>query len=170
MENIETLFHLDIGYFIMSCFGILFAVVTAIEIIGKFSEYVGKPLKWIRNRSRDHESVEKIAERLDALELRQTEDAKISNENDRIITDKLDHLSQLFLDYQIDTMRWEIINTADKISDGKTISREAISHCIHTYEKYEQIINENGLKNGEVELSMEMINNYCRKYGWKNNN
>lgn len=34
----------------------------------------------------------------------------------------------------------------------------SFKHCIHVYEKYEKILEENGLENGEVEISMELIN------------
>ena len=63
----------------------------------------------------------------------------------------------MFIDKSVDDMRWEIINFAAKISEGKPCNKESYKHCLHIYEKYEKLIDENGLMNGEVELSMEII-------------
>ena len=64
----------------------------------------------------------------------------------------------MVLDKQISDFRWEIINLADKISDGKHVSKEALRHAISTHTKYEKIIKEYGLTNGEVDISIEIIN------------
>ena len=66
-------------------------------------------------------------------------------------------LTDLFIDKQINDYRWEIINLADRIASGRNISRECLRHAISTYEKYEKIITDYGLVNGEVELSIEVI-------------
>ena len=36
-------------------------------------------------------------------------------------------------------------------------AKECLRHAIATYEKYEKIIDEHGLVNGEVEISIEVI-------------
>ena len=55
-------------------------------------------------------------------------------------------------------MRLEINNFAIQIADGKSCNRDSYQHCIKTYEKYEKILHDNNLENGEVEISMELIN------------
>ena len=80
--------------------------------------------------------------------------AKRQDDRDKKIND----LKELFVDKQISDYRWEIINLADKISDGKRVSKEALRHAISTHTKYEKIIHEYGLTNGEVDISMEIIN------------
>lgn len=71
--------------------------------------------------------------------------------------EKIKDLTSMFVDKQISDYRWEIINLADKISNGRTVSKEAYRHAIATYEKYEKIIKERNLTNGEVDISMEII-------------
>lgn len=84
-----------------------------------------------------------------------------SKQEDR---DKLiKELSDMFLDKQISDYRWEIINLADKISNGKHVSKECFKHAIATHAKYESIIEKYGLTNGEVEISMEIINEAYKK-------
>ena len=80
----------------------------------------------------------------------------------RELTSSMDKLTSLFVDKQISDYRWEIINLADKISQGKSASKECFKHAIATHTKYEKIIEENGLTNGEVEISMEIINDAYR--------
>ena len=55
-------------------------------------------------------------------------------------------------------MRWEINNFANKVSEGRPCNKDSFKHCIHTYEKYEKLLEENGLENGEVEISIEIVN------------
>ena len=76
---------------------------------------------------------------------------------------KINDLKDLFVDKQISDYRWEIINLADKISDGKRVSKETLRHAISTHTKYEQIIEEYGLTNGEVDISIEVINEELKR-------
>ena len=69
----------------------------------------------------------------------------------------------MFVDKEIDDMRWEINNFATKVSEGRPCNKDSFKHCIHVYEKYEKILEENGLENGEVEISMEIINDAYRQ-------
>lgn len=73
------------------------------------------------------------------------------------LTSSMDKLAQLLLDKQISDYRWEIINVADKISNGRIVSKECLKHAIGTYDKYEKIIEEYGLVNGEVTVSIGVI-------------
>ncbi len=60
-------------------------------------------------------------------------------------------------------MRWEINNFATNVSEGKPCNKDSFKHCLHIYEKYEKILKENGLENGEVEISMEIIGEAYRQ-------
>lgn len=76
---------------------------------------------------------------------------------------KISDLTSLFVEKQISDYRWEIINLADKISEGKRVSKEALRHAISTHRKYEKIIDEHGLTNGEVDISIEIINDELKR-------
>ena len=81
----------------------------------------------------------------------------------RELTSSMDKLEKLLLDKQISDYRWEIINVADKISNGRIVSKECLKHAIATYDKYEKIIKEYGLVNGEVTISIGVINSEYAK-------
>lgn len=85
----------------------------------------------------------------------------IQRQNDR--DEKIKDLADMLLDKQISDYRWEIINVADKISNGEHASKECLKHAIATHTKYEEIIEKHGLTNGEVEISMEIINETYRE-------
>lgn len=74
------------------------------------------------------------------------------------IGNNLNKLTNMFIDKQIADYRWSIINFATAISEKKPCTKEAFRHAFSTYEKYEKILEENGLENGEVKISMEIIN------------
>lgn len=71
---------------------------------------------------------------------------------------KIENLTSLFVDKEIDDYRWEIINFATKVSEGRPCNKDSFKHCLRTYEKYEALLDKYGLENGEVEISMEIIN------------
>ena len=70
----------------------------------------------------------------------------------------LKKLTDMFIDKQINDYRWEIINFASNITAKRPCTKDGYQHCFKTYERYEKILEENGLENGEVEISMEIIN------------
>lgn len=71
---------------------------------------------------------------------------------------KIENLTDMFVDKEIDDYRWEIINFATKVSEKKPCNRDSFKHCLRTYGKYEALLDKYGLENGEVEISMEIIN------------
>lgn len=85
-------------------------------------------------------------------------DALIEN-----IGKSLDHLTEMFIDKEINDYRWEIINFASNVAAGKPCTKDAYIHCFKTYEKYEKVLEENNLENGEVEISMEVVNESYKK-------
>lgn len=87
----------------------------------------------------------------------ETKDVERSDRRDDEISADLKKLTEIVISKEINDYRWEIINLADKISANKFVSKECLRHAISTYEKYEKIINENGLSNGEVEISIAVI-------------
>ena len=57
---------------------------------------------------------------------------------------KIEALTSLFVDKEIDDYRWEIINFATKVSEKKPCNRDSFKHCLRTYEKYEALLEKYG--------------------------
>ena len=71
--------------------------------------------------------------------------------------------TEMFVDKEIDDYRWEIINFATTVSEGRPCNRDSFKHCLRTYEKYEALLEKYGLENGEVEISMQVVNEAYKK-------
>lgn len=157
MNEIASFFEMDLDSLIQSLFILMSASISGVTLIGKFSEIIGKPVKWVRDKHKDHELTLQNTQAIKELSKRHEEDTRQSMKHDEEIRRDLRELTNMFIDKEINDYRWEIVNLADKIADGNSVSRECYRHAINTYEKYEKIINEHGLVNGEVEISIELI-------------
>ena len=112
--------------------------------------------QYSQNRIDDRKQSLKIQE-----ELKNSIESIAQKQNDR--DEKINDLTNMLLDKQISDFRWEIINVADKISNGEHVSRECLKHALATYAKYEEIIEKYNIKNGEVAISIEIINETYRE-------
>lgn len=157
MDEIETLLNLDWIAIILGMFILMSGVIAIVTIIGKFSEIIGKPVKWVKNKQEDHELLMKTVQDLKILHDKHEEDTRESIRHDKMIEDKLETLTDLFVNWEISSMRWEINNFATKISENKPCNKDCFQHCFKTYQEYENILKEHNLTNGEVEISMKII-------------
>jgi hypothetical protein len=84
-----------------------------------------------------------------------------SNEyRDRVVSDisnSLGKLTDMFIDKNIEDMRWEILNFCSALTSGRKYNKESFNHVIQIHEKYEKILEENNMENGQVTASMEVI-------------
>lgn len=157
MEAIRELLSLDFTAVILTVFIIMSGIIAMYSIIGKFSEIIGKPVKWVKQRQLDHDLLEKNKNDIKELSEKHEADTKKYETSHQKLIDDIEILKDLLLDKQISDYRWEIINTADKISNGRIVSKECLKHAIATYDKYEKIIEKYNIKNGEVSISIKVI-------------
>ena len=120
--------------------------------------HIGKPIGNMKQRKEDHELIVKNSKAIRDLSRKHIDDTNEAIKCDEEIKGELKRLTNMFIDKEINDYRWEIINFATKVSEGKPCNRDSYKHCFRTYEKYERLLKENGLENGEVEISMEIIN------------
>lgn len=158
MDLITELFKQDIPSLIFGVFILISAIITIYEIIGKFSKIIGKPVKWVRQKEKDHALLLQTIKRVDILQKEHDESVKQSIRHDELIRSDLKNLTDLFVEKQINDYRWEIINFSNRVANGETCNKDSYRHCFATYEKYEKLLEENEMENGEVEISMEIIN------------
>lgn len=157
MDELQALLNLDWVALIFGIFIVMSGIIAVVTIIGKFSEVIGKPVKWVRNKQRDHELILENERAIQELSKKHEEDTKESIKHDKTIENKLETLTTLFVNWEISSMRWEINNFATKISENKPCNKDCFQHCFKTYEDYENILKERKMTNGEVEISMKII-------------
>lgn len=158
MNEITELTKIDFSYVFVAVFVILIGLKAVVSIFEWIIDKIGLETKWMRKRREEHDLLMKTSQNLIILQEQHEKDIKRSDQRDEEITDDIKKLTQMFVDKEIDDMRWEINNFATKVSEGSPCNKDSFKHCIHVYEKYEKILEENGLENGEVEISMELIN------------
>lgn len=213
MGDIQALTEIDLTNLFLTVFIVIIGINKIIEVIGKFAQNIGKPIKWLKVRNSDHELILENSKAIKDLAEIHKHDNEISNEHDeklradfedfmtdikykfeqmaydrindreksreiradlvstiKIIAEaneknsqQIKELTDLFVDKEINDYRWEIINVADEISNGKFVSKERLKHAIATHSKYEEIIEKYNLTNGEVEISIEVINEAYKK-------
>lgn len=157
MEAIKELFNINFSYVLISVFTILIGIKTVVSIFEWIVNKLGLETKWMKQKREEHELLIQTSQNLVSLQKKHVEDMEKSDAHDAEMKDDIKKLTDMFVDKQINDYRWEIINLADKISSGKNVSKECLRHAISTYEKYEKIITDHGLVNGEVEISIEVI-------------
>lgn len=145
MDIFTNLSHIDFSLFLLSAFIIISSIIFACEIIEKFSKLIGRPVKWVQNNEKDH--------------LLLTENTRELNE----LKGDVKKLTDMFIDKQIDDMRYEILHFASALSGGGEFSKEPFDHILKTYQKYEKILEENHMSNGQVQMSMDVINDIYKE-------
>lgn len=154
MTAINTALQIDGGIaFVIWFFAILFAAKEIIEIFSYFKKKFGIKT----SKEEDRETIE---ERIATLEKHDkwqySEIIKIAN--------GIDDIRGKLLSNEIETKRWEILDFASSLSAGRIFSKEQFQHVIATHGEYEKLIAENGLKNGLVTSSMEVIEEKYKEY------
>lgn len=164
MTEIMELTNLDFKSALTAVFVILFGAKAIVSLFEWVINKLGLETKEMRKRREGHDLLIQTSQGLASLQKQHEKDVAYSDRRDEEIAADIKKLTSLFLDKEIDDMRWGINNFATKVSEGRPCNKDSFQHCIHMYEKYEKILEENGLENGEVEISMEIINDaYKRK-------
>ena len=158
MDAIKELFNINFSYVLISVFVILIGIKAVVSLFEWVIDKLGLETKWMRQKREEHELLIQTSQNLASLQEKHERDIESSDRRDEEIASDIKKLTQMFVDKEIDDMRWEINNFATKVSEGKPCNKDSFKHCIHMYEKYERILEDNGLENGEVEISMELIN------------
>ena len=164
MDTITELTTLDFSSIFISVFVILIGIKAIVSLFEWFIEKIGLETKWMRKNREDKELLLQTSKNLAELQKKHIEDMEKSNERDEEIKKDIKELKDMLIDTKIDIMRSEINDFASRVANGSRCNKDSYTHCIKTYEKYEKILEENNLQNGEVEISMDIIkDSYAQK-------
>lgn len=149
---------IDFPYVFLALLAMLIGVRAVVSLFEWAAGKLGLETKWVRKQREEHDMLMQTAQSLAVLQEKHEKAVERSDRRDEEISSDIKKLTRMFVDKEIDDMRWEINNFATKVSEGTPYNKDSFKHCIRIYEKYEKILEENGLENGEVEISMELIN------------
>lgn len=158
MNELKALLQVDFPLVLSSILIIFTGFKGIVTLLEWIADKTGLEFKWLRKKREDHELLMKTASELVELRNQRNIDVEESIKHDVAIRSDLAELKTMFIDREIDTMRWEIINFSTKISEGKSCNKDSYKHCLRIYEKYEKMLEDNHMTNGEVDLSMEIVN------------
>ena len=115
--------------------------------------------KFNENRTNDRKVSIEREKRLDnrITESNEHRDKVINN-----ISDSLNKLTTMFVNKEVDDMRWEILNFCSALTSGRKYNKESFDHVIQIHEKYEKVLEENDMENGRVTASMEVIMDFYK--------
>ena len=94
-----------------------------------------------------------------SIEIRErlADDIHVLKDTQDEIKDVLKDFKKMFIDNEVDMIRWEILSFCSQLCDGRDFSKEHYDHVFDVHKKYEHILKENGLENGRVDMSMKFI-------------
>lgn len=165
----------------------IIAAFLFMQLIGEILEFKGKVVpecikvrKYFSRKKQERETMaevkvtlEKVKESLDTMnEHYNTDNIKMRNQwiqrvneclgkyDSRLddLSVKLDKNNKDTLDLLIENMRGTIIGFATAVANPESpVTREQFNRVIKVYHKYESLISENGLTNGEVDIAYRII-------------
>lgn len=158
MNEIIALSQVDYMVVLSSIFVVIASFKGIVALLEWVATKTGLEFKWLRKKREDHELLMRTANELAELKNQRNIDVEESIKHDEAIRNNLSELKEMFINREIDTMRLEIINFAIKISEGKPCNQDGYRHCLKTFTKYEKLLEQYDMTNGEVTLSMDIIN------------
>lgn len=157
MDTIKQLTELDYKTLIISIAVVAGSFKIVCNFFSWFVSYLGLETKKMRQKREEHELLITTVKNLELLQNKQMEDVRQSIIHDDMIKNELQNLSKMFIDMEIQDIRWNILNFCADLSNGKEFSRECYDYVFKLYDKYEKVLIDNGLTNGLIEQSIAYI-------------
>lgn len=166
---------------------VVVAVFFGIQIIGEFLEFKGKVVpecvkirKYFERKKMERQTLHEVRATLsnvqsaldemnqhysiDNIKLRNDWIKRVNSslehydESIAELSTKLDKNNEDTLELLIENMRSTIIGFASTVADQKaTVTREQFNRIFKIYSRYEDLISENGMTNGEVDIAHRII-------------
>lgn len=157
MDTIKQLTELDYKTLIIGIAVVAGSFKIVCNFFSWFVSYLGLETKKMRQKREEHELLITTVKNLELLQNKQMEDVRQSTIHDDMIKNELQNLSKMFIDMEIQDIRWNILNFCADLSNGKEFSRECYDYVFKLYDKYEKVLIDNGLTNGLIEQSIAYI-------------
>lgn len=146
MDVVINLLKTNFAVLITGLFAVLFFIDKVWDIISTYK----KKLRIKTGKEQDQESIDKRIKVLEEHDSWQyTELLKMSK--------GIESISDRLIEKEINDWRYEILDMASAISTGRAYSKEQYDHVIAIHACYEELLEELGRTNGQVDASMEVI-------------
>lgn len=161
----EALQQINFSTFILSAFLIMAAIIAGHKIIGEFSRLIGKPVKWVKNKEKDHELLMRAIKDLDSLSKKHDTDVEASINHDHKIEKELtDFMEEIRDDMKQFTNKLDAIkeNTDKRFSDNeekenRRVQSEIKERIAQSYREYNRV---KQISSMELEALEDLIETY----------
>lgn len=101
METITELLKQDITSIILGMFIIMSGIIAMATVIGKFSELIGRPVRWVRTKNADHilimENTDAIKSILESIAVRDEQIDNLMNAQREVLADKINRKYKYYI-------------------------------------------------------------------------
>lgn len=132
MSEIAELQKIDILSWLVTGFLILSAINASVSIVGKFSETIGKPVKWVRRKNEERQLIIQTSQSLDELWRQRGIDVDQSIKHDERLKNDLQSVSN-----KIDILSGQITSMQSKIDETEMAKLK--DTLVTYYKKYKDI-------------------------------
>lgn len=110
-------------------------------------------------RAIGQEMLKPVYERFDAMEEKIEHVSQLNAEQ----SEQLDVMEQKIDRNEIDRIRWEILSFSNQCKHGLTPGQDDFNHIFDLHVKYETLLDNYGLKNGQIDIEFKYIKSYYLK-------
>jgi hypothetical protein len=117
MEAIQGLLKVNYFYVFISVFIILIGIKAVVTIFEWVIDKLGLETKWMRLKREEHELLIQTSENLTALQKKHIDDSNRSDMKDEEISKDVQKLTAMFMEKEIDDLRWKILEACSALSN-----------------------------------------------------
>lgn len=145
------------------CVAAIITVKFIIGLVDWFRERFGISTATSRREQEQSERIAKIEEETEELQKTQEKDHEEMRSFQNKIMDALNGIRKSMLDDKIERMRYEILDFGNACQK-RDYNKESYDHVLQTYDKYVEVLKDNDLENGQVDLAIAYIKKRYAEY------
>ena len=115
MDPMQELTTINFSYVFLSVFVILIGIKSVVSLFEWIVGKLGLETRWMRGKREEHELLLQTSHALASLQEKHEKDMLRSDRHDDEMKTDLKRLTNMFIDKQIDDMRWEINSFANTV-------------------------------------------------------
>lgn len=161
MDAILELLKQDFTALLVGAFLVMSGIIAIADIIGKFSILIGKPVKWIRKKEKDHELLIQTVKEMNQLSENRKQDRQQSFQIQKELTDAQKELAKSIseISKKIDKMQHNTDERFQKSEqkNNKRIRAELKDKISQSYRYYHSL---GAINDMELEALEDLIEEY----------
>ena len=131
MEPIREFFGIDWKAFGITIFVALLGFQAIIQVLHWFlCDFLGLETKAMREKKEEHELLLLTQQKIQDLEISQRNDEKELHRSNKELKECIENLTKMYVDKEIDDIRWEILDFSSAVTSGRKYNRETFEHIL----------------------------------------